>query len=1068
MACSSASRSLWCNGDAVDIDVGVRSGTKSKHLSSFSLQGGARQKQIAIASSYTNSISGIGCVGVTSRKAFSGFRPKSLGSSRSLTELQCRLNFCRLRTRGLRLVLASSAGNNSLITSSKQVSPGKNDAPPTTVVVDNESHEKFSVINVETPNRVGILQLLTSTMKDLGLVMIDAKVDLAGGLLKEIFYVTDTQGRKVTDEVDMRNIETVLKAALSEIAFEQAWKFPRRTSVVGKGPATQDTDGDLYNRSRLLYRLMDQYLQNDVFSIQKSIMDHVEYTIARSRFKFDDFEAYMASAYSVRDRLIESWNDTQHFFRQLDTKRVYYLSMEFLMGRSLLNSVFNLGIKDQYAEALRQLGYNLEVLVEQERDAALGNGGLGRLAACFLDSLATMNYSAWGYGIRYQYGMFRQTLQDGYQHEQPDYWLNFGNPWEIERVHVTYPIRFYGKVEEHWNGKKHFEWIPSEQVAAVAYDNPIPGYGTKNTINLRLWAAKPSGEFDLQSFNTGDYVNAILSKQRAEAISSVLYPDDRTYQGKELRLKQQYFFVSASLQDVIRRFKDHHDSFDEFPNKVALQLNDAHPSIGIPELLRILIDEEGLEYYKAWDICTRVFSFTNHTVNPEALEKWPIELMESLLPRHLQIITEINVNFLEELRRKYGNDYERLSRMSIIEDGEKKIIRMGALALVASHTVNGVAEIHTSHIKNMFRDFYELWPHKFQNKTNGVTQRRWLALCNPGLQDVLTKYLGTDAWITNLDLLAGIRKHARNPELHKEWNLARRQNKARLAAYIEGISGVKVSIDAMFDVQVKRIHEYKRQLLNVMSIIHRYDCIKNMTPEERKNVVPRVCILGGKAAPGYEVAKKIIKLVAVVGEKINNDPDVGNLLKVIFVPDYNVSVAELIIPASDVSQHISTAGNEASGTSNMKFAMNGCIILGTYDGANVEIQQEIGKENIFLFGAKAEQVPKLRAERRDFQPPRLFTRIIGMLRNGVFGHQEHMHVLCDTLEGQGGDFYLLGNDFQEYLEAQAAVDAAFVDRPRWTQMSIMSTAGSGKFSSDRTIKEYAEQIWDIKPFKRPV
>ncbi|CAM6100769.1 unnamed protein product [Calypogeia fissa] len=885
-----------------------------------------------------------------------------------------------------------------------------------------------------------------------GKMMVCASLDVNSGK-------TDASSMRVT--VDSHSDD---KSTIIHVDAPNKAGLPTTVHTKADGDVS---DIELRSKTQLLYRLMDTYLQNDVFSLQTSIMDHVEYTIARSRFNFDDFEAYMATAYSVRDRLIESWNDTQDFFRQVDTKRVYYLSMEFLMGRSLLNSVYNLGIKDQYEEALRQLGYNLEVCVEQERDAALGNGGLGRLAACFLDSLATMNYSAWGYGIRYQYGMFRQTLQDGFQHEQPDYWLNFGNPWEIERIHVSYPIKFYGKVEEKWNGRKLYTWTPGEQVAAVAYDNPIPGYGTRNTINLRLWAAKPSGEFDLQSFNTGDYVNAILSKHRAEAISSVLYPDDRTYHGKELRLKQQYFFVSASLQDVVRRFKDHHASLDELPDKVALQLNDAHPSIGVPELLRILVDEEGLEWLHAWEICSKLFSFTNHTVVPESLEKWPVDLMANLLPRHLQIIYDINSHFIEEVKKKYGNDYGRLARMSIIEEGKEKIVRMGTLAVVASHTVNGVSEIHTAHIKNIFKDFYELWPHKFQNKTNGVTPRRWLAFCNPGLKEVITKHLGTEAWITNLDLLSGLRKHVQSEEFQKEWKQVRRQNKSRLALYIEEISGVKVSIDAMFDVQVKRIHEYKRQFLNILSIIHRYDCIKNMTEEEKKRVVPRVCILGGKAAPGYEVAKKIIKLVSVIGEKINHDPDVGDLLKVVFVPDYNVSVAELIIPASDLSQHISTAGNEASGTSNMKFAMNGCIILGTHDGANLEIQKEIGKENIFLFGATADQVPTLRAERRNFNPPRTFNRVVGMLQSGVFGHQEHFQVLSDTIE-KGGDYFLIGNDFQSYLEAQAAVDRAYVDQKHWIQMSILNTAGTGKFSSDRTIKEYADEIWGIKPFKRPL
>ncbi|CAI5534681.1 unnamed protein product, partial [Closterium sp. Naga37s-1] len=592
-------------------------------------------------------------------------------------------------------------------------------------------------------------------------------------------------------------------------------------------------------------------------------------------------EADKATAYSVRDRLIESWNDTQQYFKDQDSKRVYYLSMEFLMGRSLLNSIFNLGMKDQYVEALGQLGYKLEVLAEQERDAALGNGGLGRLAACVLDSMATLNYPGWGYGIRYQYGMFRQTLQDGFQHEQPDYWLTFGNPWEIERVFVTYPVRFYGTVESYTEaGHPRKRWVEGETVEAVAYDNPIPGYHTNNTINLRLWGAKPSGEFDLQSFNTGDYVNAILSKQKAEAISSVLYPDDRTYQGKELRLKQQHFFVSATMQDVVRRYKEEHTTFDEFKDKVALQLNDTHPVLALVELMRLLVDEEGLEWGYAWNITSHTFSYTNHTVLPEALEKWPVEILEALLPRHLEIMYEINHNFIVDLKKRIGNDYDRLSRMSIIEEGAHKSIRMATLAVVTCHTINGVSQIHTDLIQNtLFKDFYDIWPHKFQNKTNGVTQRRWLAFCNPGLAGILTQWLGTESWITNLDLVAGLKEHVDDPLLQTQWMQVRRQNKARLAAYIEGISGIKVSIDAMFDVQVKRIHEYKRQLLNVMSIIHRYDCIKKMSPEDRKRVVPRVCLLGGKAAPGYDLAKKIVKLISAVSEVINNDEDVGDLLK---------------------------------------------------------------------------------------------------------------------------------------------------------------------------------------------
>ncbi|GJP78075.1 hypothetical protein CLOP_g8406 [Closterium sp. NIES-67] len=665
--------------------------------------------------------------------------------------------------------------------------------------------------------------------------------------------------------------------------------------------------------------------------------------------------------------------------------------------------------------------------------------------------------------------MFRQTLQDGFQHEQPDYWLTFGNPWEIERVFVTYPVRFYGSVESYTEGgHPRKRWVEGETVEAVAYDNPIPGYHTNNTINLRLWGAKPSGEFDLQSFNTGDYVNAILSKQKAEAISSVLYPDDRTYQGKELRLKQQHFFVSATMQDVVRRYKEEHSSFDQFKDKVALQLNDTHPVLALVELMRLLVDEEGLEWGYAWNITTHTFSYTNHTVLPEALEKWPVEILETLLPRHLEIMYDINHNFIVDLKKRIGNDYDRLSRMSIIEEGAHKSIRMATLAVVTCHTINGVSQIHTDLIQNtLFKDFYDIWPHKFQNKTNGVTQRRWLAFCNPGLAAILTKWLGTESWITNLDLVAGLKEHVDDPLLQTQWMQVRRQNKARLAAYIEGISGVKVSIDAMFDVQVKRIHEYKRQLLNVMGIIHRYDCIKKMSAEDRKRVVPRVCLLGGKAAPGYELAKKIVKLISAVSEVINNDEDVGDLLKLVFIPDYNVSLAELIIPASDLSQHISTAGNEASGTSNMKFAMNGCLILGTLDGATREIREEIGPENMFVFGAETKDVPRLREERRTFTPCRNFTRVVGMIRSGYFGWTEFFAPLVDSIDGPGNDYYLLANDFPTYLQAQAAIDATYVDVPKWTRMSISSTAGCGRFTSDRTIKEYAEEIWDVEPITRP-
>lgn len=617
------------------------------------------------------------------------------------------------------------------------------------------------------------------------------------------------------------------------------------------------------------------------------------------------------------------------------------------------------------------------------------------------------------------------------------------------------------------NGEMCKVWVPGEMVEAVAYDNPIPGYGTRNTINLRLWAAKPSGQYDMESYNTGDYINAVVNRQKAETISSVLYPDDRSYQGKELRLKQQYFFVSASLQDIFRRFKDVHNNFDEFPEKVALQLNDTHPSLSIVEVMRILLDEEHLGWHKAWEIVCKIFSFTTHTVLLEGLEKIPVDLLGSLLPRHLQIIYEINQKFMEELKRRIGQDYARLSRMSIVEEGSVKSIRIANLSIACSHTVNGVSKAHSELLKSrLFKDFYELWPVKFQYKTNGVTQRRWVVVSNPSLCALISKWLGTEAWIRNVDLLAGLRQYASDSYLHQEWKMVKKVNKTRLAEYIEMMSGVKVSLDAMFDVQIKRIHEYKRQLLNILGIIHRYDCIKNMEKDNRRMVVPRVCIIGGKAAPGYEIAKKIIKLCHAVAETINNDAEIGDLLKLVFIPDYNVSVAELVIPGSDLSQHISTAGHEASGTGSMKFLMNGCLLLATADGSTVEIIEEIGADNMFIFGAKMSEVPALREKGTAIKAPLQFARVVRMVRDGYFGYKDYFKSLCDTLEG-GGDFYLVGSDFASYLEAQAAADKAFVDQEKWTGMSILSTAGSGRFSSDRTIEDYAEKTWGIEPCKCP-
>lgn len=910
--------------------------------------------------------------------------------------------------------------------------------------------------------------------KVLGLRIERATVEFEGDFFVKRFFVVDSQGKKIVDRENLGRIERALLDAVDgrddgngQIVAGQT-RYNQRGLVKRMPRSLPEVAGEGRAKAERMFKLMDQFLKNDPLSLQRDILYHVEYTVARSRFSFDDYEAYQALAHSVRDRLIERWHDTQQYFKKKDQKRVYFLSLEFLMGRSLTNSVINLGVRDQYADALKQLGFELEVLSEQEGDAALGNGGLARLAACQMDSLATMDFPAWGYGLRYQYGLFRQVIIDGYQHEQPDYWLNFGNPWEMERVHVSYPVKFYGTVEEKLlNGRICKVWVPGEIVEAVAYDNPIPGYGTRNTINLRLWAAKPSDQHDMESYNTGDYINAIINRQHAETISSVLYPDDRSHQGKELRLKQQYFFVSASLQDIIRRYKDSHSNFDEFPEKVALQLNDTHPSLAIPEVMRLLIDDELLNWKQAWDIACRIFSFTAHTVVPETLEKVPVDLMGSLLPRHLQIIYEINHIFMEKLKQLVGLDYSKLSTMSIVEEGAIKSVRMANLALVCCHTIDGVSRAHLNAIKTrVFKDFYELWPQKFQYITNGVTQRRWVVVSNPGLCGLISKWLGTDAWIRNADLLMGLKEHANDPNFHQEWREVRRANKIRLAEFTETFTGMKVSPDAMFDVQIKRIHEYKRQLLNLLGIIYRYDCIKNMKRTDKRKVVPRVCILGGKAAPGYDIAKKIIKLCHAVAEKINNDAEIGDLLKLVFVPDYNVSVAELVIPGSDLSQHLSTAGHEASGTGTMKFMMNGSLLLSTADGSTVEIIEEIGEENMFIFGAKVHEIPDLREKNQAVKLPLQFARAVRMIREGCFGFQEYFKSLCDSIEGER-DFYLLGHDFASYLEAQAAADKTFVDQEKWTKMSILTTASSGRFSSDRAIKEYAEKTWNIEPCRCP-
>lgn len=782
----------------------------------------------------------------------------------------------------------------------------------------------------------------------------------------------------------------------------------------------------------------------------------------------DNLSGYQAAAYTIRDQLLFRWDETQQHHTQVDQKRVYYLSLEFLMGRSLGNAILNLGLKGVYADAMKQLGVDLEELIEKERDAALGNGGLGRLAACFMDSLATLDYPAWGYGIRYTYGIFKQQIIGGCQVEFPDYWLTFGNPWEVPRLDVAYEVNFYGSVNKYTDGlgRDRFVWVSGETVEAVAYDVPIPGYGTKNTINIRLWSSKPKKEFDLKSFNEGNYQKSVEEQQKAENITSVLYPNDNTMAGKELRLKQQYFFVSATLQDIIRRFKKTRRAWSDFPNQVAIQLNDTHPALSIPELMRIFVDEEGLEWDAAWDIITKVYSFTNHTVLPEAMEKWPVSMLSNLLPRHMQIIYDINLFFLQSVEKKFPGDRNLLSRLSIIEENPFQQVRMAHLAVIGSHTVNGVAAIHSELIKTtIFKDFVVLYgEEKFQNKTNGITPRRWLHQANPELSALITAKLGGDHWLKNLDDLQGLKAFIDDPSFVKRWQEIKLKNKSRLGQHIKNQLGVQVNPEALFDVQVKRIHEYKRQLMNILAVIHRYLYLKTLDQSQLANAVPRVIIFGGKAAPGYYMAKLVIKLINDVAEKLNNDPQTKNHLQVVFLPDYNVSLAELIVPASDISEHISTAGTEASGTSNMKFALNGGLIIGTLDGANIEIKDEIGEENMFIFGCKAEEVEDIRHNQRyrgiSMNPD--LARVIEALKSNMFGDFTIFGPLIETLT-IGGDYYLLSHDFASYLDAQARVDEDFKKPALWTRKSIISTASTGKFSSDRSIREYAQDIWKIAP-----
>ncbi|MDD2365256.1 MAG: glycogen/starch/alpha-glucan phosphorylase [Desulfuromonadaceae bacterium] len=802
--------------------------------------------------------------------------------------------------------------------------------------------------------------------------------------------------------------------------------------------------------------------------LQRSFQRHLQYTLVKDKFTATKADLYLALAYAVRDVLVNRWLDTQQSYYINDSKRVYYISMEFLMGRALGNSLMNLGIMEDWQTALKQMGIDEEELQEQEWDAGLGNGGLGRLAACFLDSMATMSLPAYGYGIRYEYGMFYQKIINGSQAEFPDDWLRYGNPWEFERQEHLHQIKFNGRVQTYQdsNGDTRYSWVDTADVMALAYDFPVPGYGNETVNTMRLWSAKSTRDFELGSFNQGNYIGAVESKMRTENISKVLYPADHMAEGKELRLRQEYFLSSATVQDIFYRFLKKHSNLSLLPEKVAIQLNDTHPTLAIPELMRILLDDKRLGWDEAWQISIRTFAYTNHTILPEALEKWPVTIMERILPRHLQIIYRINELFIQQIIARFPGDNERMRRMSIIgEDGERSV-RMAHLAIVGSHSINGVSALHSEILKkDLFHDFYELWPERFNNKTNGITQRRWLKYSNRWLSDLISSSIG-DRWVTNLDELKRLIPLAEDSEFREQWMEVKRANKVRLAAYIKTHNCIDVSPDSMFDCQTKRIHEYKRQLLNVLHVITRYNRIK-ANPDG--NFAPRTVIFGGKAAPSYYMAKLIIKLINYVGNVVNNDPDVGDLLKVVFLGNYNVTLAEMIFPASDLSEQISTAGTEASGTGNMKYSLNGALTIGTLDGANIEIMEEVGRDNIFIFGMTAEQVSGLK--KAGYNPYDYYFHntelklAIDMIGDGSFSREDRnlFKPIVDTILGL--DTYLLLADYSSYIMSQDSVDKLYQQPDEWARTSILNTAAMGRFSSDRTISEYAREIWDIKPEK---
>ncbi|HEX2788872.1 MAG TPA: glycogen/starch/alpha-glucan phosphorylase [Steroidobacteraceae bacterium] len=800
-------------------------------------------------------------------------------------------------------------------------------------------------------------------------------------------------------------------------------------------------------------------------ALKRSFLDNLFYMQGKFPVLATAYDYYMALAYAVRDRMLQRWNSTAAAYTQQGSRTVSYLSAEFLMGPYLGNNLINLGIHDTARQAVAELGLDLDELLRQEDEPGLGNGGLGRLAACFIDSLATLQVPCMGYGIRYEYGIFQQEIVDGWQVERTDKWLRFGNPWEIVRPEWAAEVKFGGHTERYSDelGRVRVRWVPARVVNGVPYDTPILGYRVNTANTLRLWRAEAPESFDFSVFNRGDYWGAVNQKVTSENITKVLYPNDEQVKGKELRLEQQYFFVACSLQDMLRINRVQKIPPERFHEKFAVQLNDTHPSIAVAELMRLLVDDMALDWDLAWSITRNTFAYTNHTLLPEALERWPLDLFGRMLPRHLEIIYEINARFLDEVRIAFFGDDERLARMSLIDESGPRYVRMAHLATAGSHAVNGVAELHTELLKSdVLRDFHDLWPQKFSNKTNGVTPRRWVVLCNPRLSQFISRVIG-DTWIRNLEELRRLEPMIEDAQFRAEWRDIKRSNKVALAAIIRERTGVAVNPDAMFDVHVKRIHEYKRQHLNILHVIGLYHRLKT---DPGLTIHPRVFIFGGKAAPGYHLAKLMIRLITAVGDIINRDPGVRELIKVVFLPNFNVTNSQRIYPAADLSEQISTAGKEASGTGNMKFQMNGALTIGTMDGANIEIREEVGPENFFLFGLTAAEVQARRAA--GYQPMDLYhtqpelREVINLIRDGYFsrGNSEQFLGLVGNLLYH--DPYMVLADYQAYAECQQLVDAAYRDPDRWTRMSILNTARSGKFSSDRSIREYCSDIWKAR------